>query len=72
MKEVLASPYVRIALGAAISTWLTPKIVAKCAPAVDPAIHAQTSIGTSAAVTTVVFVILGMVGGKTAAAAATT
>lgn len=76
MKEVFGNPYVRIALGAAISEYVKPGIINRFIrpelDARDDRINTQVSIGITAAVTTIVFVALGMVGGKTATEAVKT
>jgi hypothetical protein len=70
----LANPYIRIALGAALSEYLKPRIINRFVrPELeerDAQINEATGIGITAAITAGVFVILGMATGKTAAAAA--
>lgn len=69
----LASPVVRIALGSIASVYLAPKIINKFVRVelnpIDEQINNASYIGITAAVTTLVFVALGMATGKSAAAA---
>lgn len=71
----LAGPYVRIALGAAASSYLAPKVINRFVRVemteLDERINNASAIGITAGVTTLVFVVTGMIfGGKTAKAAA--
>jgi len=70
----LANPYVRIAIGAALSEYLKPKIINRFVRVemnvTDERINEAASIGITAAITAGVFVILGMATGKTAASSA--
>lgn len=87
MIKILTNPYVRIAIGAALSTYGTVRVLSYFAPGLGIVINPETghqavsdpekadiarqaAIGTGAAITTVTFVLLGMLGGKSAAAAA--
>jgi hypothetical protein len=82
----LANPYVRIALGAALSEYVKPYILRRFVyadsqtadrielgeegdpgRAKDSALNDQIQIGVTAAVTTLVFIGLGMATGKTVA-----
>lgn len=83
MKELLGNPYVRIALGAILSTYLAPKILNKFVygekgvildddpnRASKESIQDAAAIGITSAVTAGVFVVLGMAAGKSTVAAA--
>lgn len=76
MKEIFGNPYVRIAIGAVLSTYVAPKIINRFMRAEldvkDAKINDATAIGISAGVTALTFVALGMLGGKSAAGAAQT
>lgn len=70
----LANPYVRIAIGAVVTSYLAPKVINKFVrPELDErdeAINTATAVGITAAGTTIVFIALGMLTGKSAAQAA--
>jgi hypothetical protein len=74
MSNPLSNPFIRIALGAAISEYVKPKIINHFVrPELDERderINMQTAIGITAAVTATVFVLLGMATGQTAAKSA--
>lgn len=67
----LANPYVRIGLGAVLGSYVAPKIINRFVrPELDEhdeQINNATAIGITAGVTALVFVVLGMATGKTAA-----
>lgn len=70
----LKSPVVRIALSAVISSYIAPSIIQKFVRAelnsTDELINDATAIGITAGFTALGFVVLGMIGGQTAAGAA--
>lgn len=72
--NVLGNPILRIALGAVASVYLAPKIVNRFVRVelnpIDAKINDAAEIGITAGVTTLTFVILGMIAGKSTAAAA--
>jgi hypothetical protein len=70
----LANPYIRIAIGAAISEYVKPKIINRFVRVEleqrDEQINMVTGIGITASITALTFIVLGMLTGKTSATAA--
>lgn len=67
----LANPYVRIALGAVIGSYVAPKIVNRFVrPELDERdekINMATSVGITAGVTAMFYIVTGMITGKSVA-----
>lgn len=64
----LANPYVRIALGAALSQYIAPKIIQRFVRVelndADAHINEATHVGITAGIVTMTYIVLGMATGK--------